>query len=192
MLLNNLKEFKITPEEKNLFEYFDYEKYLKNKPPSNDSFTTKQEIKELQKIPINDRLVEEGDEVEKVFGNIVGGNEDDLIKLLINGSVPVIHKIKYHHLRPRPRELAKKFNIRLNSKEMESMDTPSYPSGHSAQAYLLADVLSDRYPDKKEVFQKAARDVSFSRNIARSHYKSDSVVGEELGKDLYKYLKNKT
>ena len=192
MLERNLKQFEYTPEELELFKNFDYQKYLDKKPPNDNSFTTKQEIRELTKIPINERLVEEGDALESVFAKHVGDESSNLIKLLVNGSLPIIHKIKYHHARPRPRELAKKFNIKLNSKEMDSMDTPSYPSGHSAQAYLLANVLSDKYPNKRAVFQKAARDISFSRNIAHAHYKSDSVVGEQLGKDLYKYLKNKT
>jgi len=192
MLERNLKQFEYTPEELELFKNFDYQEYLNKKPPSDNSFTTKQEIRELTKIPINERLVEEGDALELVFAKHVDDEDSNLIKLLVNGSLPIIHKIKYHHARPRPRELAKKFNIKLNSKEMDTMDTPSYPSGHSAQAYLLANVLSDKYPNKKEVFQKAARDISFSRNIAHAHYKSDSVVGEQLGEDLYKYLKNKT
>ena len=191
MLERNLKQFEYTPEELELFENFDYQKYLDKKPPNDNSFTTKQEIRELTKIPINERLVEEGDALESVFAKHIDNKDSNLIKLLVNGSLPIIHKIKYHHARPRPRELAKKFNIKLNSKEMDSMDTPSYPSGHSAQAYLLANVLSDKYPNKRAVFQKAARDISFSRNIAHAHYKSDSVVGEQLGKDMYKYLKNK-
>ena len=190
-LRKNLAVFEYTPEELELFKHFDYQKYLDKKPPSDDSFTTKQEIKELTRIPINERLVEEGDAVEKVFLKEVKEQDYNLIKLLINGSLPIIPKIKYHHARPRPKELARRINIRLNAKEMDSMDTPSYPSGHSTQAYLVANILSDKYPNKRAVFQKAARDISFSRNIAHAHYKSDSVVGEQLGEDMYRYLKNK-
>ena len=39
---------------------------------------------------------------------------------------------------------------------------------------------------------KKARDISKSRKDAHAHYASDSLFGEELGKDKYKYIKNKT
>ena len=39
--------------------------------------------------------------------------------------------------------------------------------------------------------KKAARDISYSRNVARAHYKSDSKMGEKLGKEMYKHIKNK-
>ena len=39
--------------------------------------------------------------------------------------------------------------------------------------------------------QKAARLVSYSRNVAHEHYKSDSNFGIEIGNDMYEYLKEK-
>ena len=74
---------------------------------------------------------------------------------------------------------------------MASMKTPSYPSGHSAQAYLIGMALSDKYPSKRKKLMKTAKDISYSRNVARAHYKSDSKFGEELGKDMFDFMKNK-
>jgi len=75
--------------------------------------------------------------------------------------------------------------------EMKSMNTPSYPSGHSAQSTLIAKVLSDKYPNKKKKLEKLAKDISYSRNIAHAHYKSDSKFGDEIGKEMYEHVKNK-
>ena len=99
-------------------------------------------------------------------------------------------KIKKHHNRPRPKVLAKKMNIKLDDKELDSMKTPSYPSGHSAQGVLVAEVLSQMHPKHAKAFKKMSEDISYSRNVARAHYKSDSTLGKQLGKDMYKHIKN--
>ena len=73
--------------------------------------------------------------------------------------------------------------------EMDSMKTPSYPSGHSAQGVLIAKVLGDEYPEAKTAFTKTGKNISDSRKFARAHYPSDSKAGEKLGQLLYKSLK---
>ena len=35
------------------------------------------------------------------------------------------------------------------------------------------------------------RDISYSRRSARAHYKSDSTFGEQIGNDMYNYIKDK-
>ena len=166
---------------------FDIKKYLDKKPPSDNSFTTMQEIKELNKTPINKNFVKEKDDIKKSFTKIV--DEGKFIQSLIDESAPIILKIKKHHNRPRPKKLAKKLGIKMEDIEMESMKTPSYPSGHSAQGVFIGMALSDKYPSKRNKLMKTARDISKSRNIAHAHYKSDSKFGEEIGKDMYNEFK---
>ena len=101
-------------------------------------------------------------------------------------------KLKKHFNRPRPKVLAKKMNIKLDDYEMESMKTPSYPSGHSVQGMLIAKVLSDKYPKAKSAFSKTGKNISYSRRVAHAHYKSDSKMGEKLGNSMYNHIKNKT
>ena len=168
---------------------FSIKKYLNKKPPSDNSNTTKQEILELTKIPIRENFVKEMDDGKKVMENIVG--KDPLISKLINESRPIIDKIKEHHDRPRPKVLAKKMGIKMQDIELKTMKTPSYPSGHSTQAYLMSLALSDKYPNKKNKLMKAARDISYSRRVAHAHYKSDSLFGEQIGKDMYNHIKDK-
>ena len=73
---------------------------------------------------------------------------------------------------------------------MKSMNTPSFPSGHSAQGMLIASVLKDKY-GKSSAFMQTAKNISDSRNIAHAHYKSDSDMGKKLGKSMYNHIKNK-
>ena len=79
----------------------------------------------------------------------------------------------------------------FDDKELDSMKTPSYPSGHSAQGILIAKLLGDKYPKAKSAFIKTGENISYSRRVARAHYKSDSKMGEELGNSIYKHIKNK-
>ena len=172
-----------------LLKDFNIKKYLDKKPPSDNSFTTMQEVKELNNTPINKNFVKQKDNIKKAFTKIV--DEGKFIQKLIDESAPLILKIKKHHDRPRPKKLAKKIGIKMEDVEMESMKTPSYPSGHSAQGVLIGMALSDKYPSKKTKLMKIAKDISKSRNITRAHYKSDSKFGEQIGKDMYNHIKNK-
>jgi len=172
-----------------MLKNFNIKKYLAKKPPSDNSFTTMQELKELSKTPINKNFVKEKDDIKKSFTNIV--DEGGFIQDLIDESAPIILKIKKHHNRPRPKKLAKKLGIKMEDIEMESMKTPSYPSGHSAQGMFIGMALSDKYPSKRSKLMKTARDISKSRNIAHAHFPSDSKFGEEIGKDMYNEFKSK-
>ena len=129
---------------------FNISSFKKIKPPSDSSFDTSQEIKELKKIPLNKKFVKDYDN------------------------------------RPRPKKLDKK----LVNYEMDSMKTPSYPSGHSVQGTLIANTLADKYPKSKTAFLKTGQNISYSRNVARAHYKSDSKFGDKIGVQMYKHLKN--
>ena len=168
---------------------FNIKKYLDKKPPSDNSTTTKGEITELTKIPIREKFIKEKDDIKKSFSKIVP--EGKLVQKLIDESAPVIMKIKKHHNRPRPKVIAKKLKTKMKDMEMASMKTPSYPSGHSAQGYLIGLTLSDMYPQKRDKLMKTAKDISYSRRVARAHYLSDSRFGEEIGRDMYKHIKNK-
>ena len=95
----------------------------------------------------------------------------------------MILELKKYHNRPRPYDLDKN----LSAIKMKSMNTPSYPSGHSAQSMLIASVLKDKY-GKSSAFMQTAKNISDSRNVARAHFKSDSDNGNELGKKLYKSI----
>jgi len=174
---------------------FNISNFKKMKPPGDYTFDTMQEIKLLKKIPLNKKFVKDYDDIEGAFEKTAKQQGLDYDKKiaskLVKESAPVILKLKKHFNRPRPKVLAKKMNIDIKDIEMKSMKTPSYPSGHSAQGTLIANILSDKYPKAKKAFMQTAKNISDSRNIAHAHYKSDSDMGRKLGEQMYNHIKNK-
>ena len=172
-----------------MFKDFDISSFKKMKPPSDNSFDTNQEVKALKKIPLRKEFVKRYDNIEAAFKKTaeeqgVKDYDKNIAAKLIKQSAPVILRLKKYHNRPRPYDL----DSSLKSVKMKSMNTPSYPSGHSAQSVLIASALKDKY-GKGSAFMQTAKNISDSRNIARAHYKSDSVNGIKLGKELYKHIK---
>ena len=179
-----------------MFKDFNTAPLKKMKPRSDNSFDTRMEIKELTKIPLNKKFVKENDDIEAAFKKTAERNnikdyDNKIASNLIKESAPVILKLKDYFNRPRPKVLAKKMNIKMKDIEMDSMKTPSYPSGHSVQGILIAKVLGDKYPKAKKAFEKTGDDISYSRRVARAHYKSDSKMGEKMGDMMYEHVKNK-
>ena len=172
-----------------MFKNFDIKPFKKKKPPSDNSFDTAQEIKALKKIPLRKEFVKKYDDIEAAFKKTakeqgVKDYDKNIAAKLIKESAPVILELKKYHNRSRPYELDKS----LSAVKMKSMNTPSYPSGHSAQGVLIASVLKDKY-GKSSAFMQTAKNISDSRNMAHAHYMSDSKNGTELGKQLYKHIK---
>ena len=179
-----------------MFKNFNTSSFKKQKPPSDSSFDTAQEIKALKKIPLKKEFVKKFDNIEAAFKKTaeeqdIKDYDKKIATKLIKESAPIILELKKHFNRPRPKVLAKKMNIKLDDYEMESMKTPSYPSGHSVQGVLIAKVLGNKYPKAKSAFSKTGKNISYSRRVAHAHYKSDSKMGEKLGNSMYKHVKNK-
>ena len=96
----------------------------------------------------------------------------------MDDSSDVIMELKNFYKRSRPKVVAEGIGLELDDIELKTMKTPSYPSGHSAQGFLVGKVLADKYPEASKDFIREARDISYSRNVAKAHYKSDSRFGE--------------
>jgi len=172
-----------------MLKNFDISSFKKQKPPSDNSFDTAQEIKALKKIPLRKEFVKKYDDIEAAFKKTAEENnikdyDKKIAAKLIKESAPVILKLKKYHNRSRPYDL----DSSLKAVKMKSMNTPSYPSGHSAQGILIASVLKDKY-GKASAFMQTAKNISDSRNMAHAHYASDSKNGKELGEQLYKHIK---
>ena len=173
-----------------MFKDFNISSFKKQKPPSDNSFDTDQEIKALKKIPLKKEFVKKYDNIESAFKKTaeeqgVKDYDKSIAKKLIKESAPVIMKLKKHHNRPRPYDLDKS----MAHFKMKSMETPSYPSGHSVQGVLIGSVLKMKYG--KSAFMQTAKNISHSRRVARAHYESDSKKGEQIGNSMFKHIKNK-
>ena len=173
-----------------MFKDFDITPFKKKKPPVDSGYTTRTEINELKKIPLKKAFVKKYDNIEAAFKKTaeeqgIKDYDKNIASKLIKASAPVIMKLKKHHNRPRPYDL----NSSMAHFKMKSMETPSYPSGHSVQGMLIGSVLKMKYG--KSAFMQTAKNISYSRRVARAHYKSDSTEGEKLGKSMFNFIKDK-
>ena len=178
-----------------LFKDFNYSKYKVKNPPKNTSMIVYNELQYLKDLPEDDEYVEEHDDIEKVFEKVCKENNveypKELVEKLLKSAAGIILDLKYIHNRPRPFQLSSHYNMKLGAKVMESMKTPSYPSGHSAQGILIWKVLQTKLPINTDAFIEAGKRISYSRNIGRAHYPSDSRMGEIIGDVMFNHIKHK-
>ena len=176
------------------FERFDIAQWMMTPPPKNSSMTTRDELDWIQSIQRNEALIKSADHIQNHFKAFLESKNkpypDELVKSLVKHSRPIILKLKYHYNRPRPSQLAEQFKKPLDNYYLDSMSTPSYPSGHSTQGILVAKVLGDMYPDCKEELFKVGKEISYSRLMSKAHFPSDSKFGEIIGSFLYESYKN--
>jgi hypothetical protein len=178
-----------------LFKDFNYDKYKITSPPKNTSMQTYSELNYLMDLPEDFDYVKEHDDIKKVFENVCIEHNlkypKELVDSLIKSSAGIIIDLKFKFNRPRPFQLASHYNMKLSEKVLESMKTPSYPSGHSIQGILVGKVLQTKLPITTDSFIEAGKRISYSRNIGRAHFPSDSKVGEDIGTAMYEFIKNK-
>ena len=161
--------------------------------PENSSKKTLEEVKYLSNIEEDREFVEEHDKVSKVFGKLhkelgLEFNKDEA-KKYNRESAKHIMELKYKYQRPRPHQIADFYGINLNGVDLDSMKTPSYPSGHATQGYLLGMIYSERYPQYNEEFIRLGEDIAESRIIGKAHFPSDKKAGIELAEKLFQNRK---
>ena len=155
-------------------------------PPKLSSPTTKMELDEVR-----DAMIMSDDKLEylrdldknymKMMSEIVGG-EMDLIEEIKRQIDTTTLNMKYSFNRLRPRETAKYYGETL--KPLVEVDTPSYPSNHTAVGETIAGILSRKYPQFKKELEKVAEDNSISRVELGVHFMSDVEAGKELAEQL--------
>lgn len=124
------------------------------------------------------------DDFENYFINVLSNvgidrNElTDTIRQIHADIIPLIIKLKYHYQRVRPYQLSHILSMRLYPYKSETSHTPSYPSGHSIQSKIYADVLGNKYPKYYKQLQSLSEDIAKSRLAMGLHYPSDIIFGE--------------
>ena len=91
----------------------------------------------------------------------------------------IVHHVKFKFNRPRPSQVSD-----IKPTPNKAGYSPSYPSGHSTQATVMAGVLSKIYPELSQDFQKLATQIGINRVKAGLHYPSDHRAGQALGMDI--------
>ena len=113
------------------------------------------------------------------FKPYVNESIDELSKIILSIN-HIIFFFKYLFNRARPNQINKNIKVLIST----TAHTPAFPAGHAMQAYYLAKILSKKYPDKKNIFNKLADKCDMVRVKAGIHYPSDG----KFSKFVVKYF----
>ena len=162
-------------------------------PPENDSSLTLKEIKYLAEIKPNEDVAEKGDDVLENFMDLIEKHEvnvsREFIDRIIKESAKFIMDLKYKFNRPRPFQIAEFYHIDLNGTQLDSMKTPSFPSGHAVQGYLNGEYLASVDNLNGYIYRDKAEEIAESRIIAKAHYPSDKAYGKTIAKALFRGMR---
>lgn len=100
------------------------------------------------------------------------------------GIVPIIMKIKNYFKRERPQQTADRLGLDYTFDELESASSASYPSGHTIQAYVIADFLCEEFPEYEEEFYDIAEMIAQSRIDRGVHFPTDVSYGKKIAFEL--------
>jgi len=206
MVLNDIAWGNPTIEQKNLMDknvLLDdvYNELAKSTMPSNDSEATKAELNEIVRL-LKDIDTEKNSNAFRRFLNydkgfaqylhtmlLAQGFDDlDLIYQIMGDVSPLVIKLKYKFNRPRPYQLAYPLKLNLFPLRSTSALSPSYPSGHTTQAFVIMGVIGNKNPNIYSMCKKIVDDIAESRVAIGVHYSSDNDFAFEVGEAI---LKNK-
>jgi hypothetical protein len=164
-------------------------------PPADDSATTAEEVAELIRLskqrPAYRTLIKSLDQgfpaaFVTLCGQLGVPCDEHRIWELVAQSKPVILALKVFYNRSRPFQVSPDLHPIVSY----TTQTPSYPSGHTAQAWLIARDLAARFPEHREEFFDLARLVAKTRLLAGVHFRSDNDYAEVLAAWLTNWLHN--
>lgn len=112
---------------------------------------------------------------------------EELIVSIVKDTQNLIYRLKFHHQRPRPFQLAQYHKLKLFPYKSHSAHTPSYPSGHTIQAMVILNVIGNKYPTEYQYCKELIEDIAYSRIFLGVHYPSDNDGGREIGKAILKH-----
>lgn len=113
----------------------------------------------------------------------------DYYVMLMDSLRDIIRKMKNYYDRPRPAELAKQMGINFLGDDLSTAKSPSYPSGHTIQAYVMAKMLIDQFPEHEADLLSIAEMISQSRIDRGVHFPTDIEYGREVAQSLYEQIK---
>jgi hypothetical protein len=115
------------------------------------------------------------------------GLDVEEVVMSINEDIkPTIIKLKQKYQRPRPNQLAQYYKLKLFPFNTLSGHSPSYPSGHTLQAYCILNIIGNKHPQAYDFCKKFIDDVANSRVYMGIHYPSDNDASYLIGKEILK------
>jgi len=106
-----------------------------------------------------------------------------LLARAVAASRPCVWAAKGAHGRPRPYAADPRVSPAATRE-----DTASFPSGHATRGALMAAVLAELVPNRREALLRRGAQIGNDRVVAGVHYPSDVVAGQRLGDDMARAL----
>lgn len=176
----------------------DYWQYIPP-PPLNNSKNTTSELTEVIRKANNrtqsetNLVITVDQEPLKLFDTLLSQYKLTFPNLLFDEMYiflsAIIKDLKIYFNRARPAQLAEFYNTKIDILHTSTHHTPSYPSGHTAYASLIASILSDYYPQYKPKFWHIAKMCGEARVLQGVHYPLDNNASISLVQKVYLQLK---
>jgi hypothetical protein len=174
-----------------------WKKWLSKTPPLQTSEDVRKQVEEL--IMLGNSQDEEDlkfvkdceDHLKKMFLNFLrengisedAVNKEDLLGIS-NQLDPITYSLKYHFNYPRPYQIAGQLELPLYPSQPTDASSPSYPSGHSIDSFVIAGLIGKRYPQLRLEVERLAERISKSRLQGGIHFPMDAEFGKEIAEDI--------
>jgi hypothetical protein len=175
-------------------------KFKDEKFPDNDSELVKDELNELVDMtemlsePQNASFLARYKSYDRSLSHVIittfkqkGLDVEELTVDIIEDLKPLLIKLKYYYQRPRPKQLAQYYKLAMFPYNSFSADTPSYPSGHTLEAYVILNVIANKFPNEFQFCKNMINDVADSRLHLGLHYVTDNEFAIQVAKEILKH-----
>ena len=199
--IDSLKYDKVKEKPTPLLKGEDWKNINVSEPPRNSSPEAKSELSTIKELSSNRtqkdiNSIKEHDMVatyairDYLEENDLLYNTEDITKIVETGAgISRFYKNKFQRIRPW--QLAKELGMEINHMDFpsDSMQTPSYPSGHSLQSRLVAEYYIKKYPEHRKGLIAAAEECGQGRVKAGWHFPSDHDVGVLIATEIAPMVK---
>ena len=175
-----------------------WDKIVLPKPPSPDSKEAKEQmmktISEVEDATDQEKqeYIHTDEDASYYIKEYMDNNDldynEDMIEFIEDQCVPIIRHYKNTFNYPRPYQLAEKYKVKLKKLKTGTASTPSYPSGHTVQPYVVANFYGKKHPEHKKNLRIMADKTAYGRVNAGLHYPMDYSAGIKLADSLNDYI----
>ena len=142
-----------------------------------------------------DEVSLQDDDLEEPFKRYIRDNdlelssdEKDNLEQINRDASTLVHKFKIFYNRQRPHQA----DDNIDEIENTAGKSPSYPSGHSTNSYVIGEYLANKFPKHADELRNIGKKVGLNRVIVGLHYPSDHIAGVELGQQVVRGIPGMT
>ena len=142
-----------------------------------------------------DEVSLQDDDLEEPFKRYIRDNdlelssdEKDNLEQINRDASTLVHKFKIFYNRQRPHQA----DDNIDEIENTAGKSPSYPSGHSTNSYVIGEYLANKFPEHADELRNIGKKIGLNRVIVGLHYPSDHIAGVELGQQVVRGIPGMT